>query len=79
MRLTKDVEVTGHFANVIGAAQKANATTISIQSYWTFCNFTTREHAEQFRFEMLELEYDVSEINTYRPLVPFEVMVHHPR
>lgn len=72
--------VTGHFCEVIGEAQRNNATSISIQDFYTFCNFNTREDAQRFLDNMHTAgKADGHGVNTERPFVKFEVSIHHPK
>lgn len=73
------IEHTGQYRDVINAARDCNATQVSIQQYWTFCNFATRTDAEAFNAVASANNWKTMGINTNRPYVPFEVAVSNPK
>lgn len=73
------IDHAGHFEEVLNAAKDRHATSSSVQSYWTFCNFRTREQSESFVRWCEEKGKAHNGVNTERPFVPYEVAVRHPR
>lgn len=72
------VSHTGHFERVLLLAELHNATSVSVQNYYCFCNFANTRDASYF-LRALPKDMDASDINTERPGTPAEVRIRHPK
>lgn len=63
----------GSFKKTLDTARAHNASSVSIQEYYCFCNFDTLADAEAFSNAMGEDQ----PVNTGRPFVKFEVTILH--
>lgn len=72
-----NVDIGGHFADIVGEAQRNHASRISIQSYYTFCGFKTLQDAEAFEAWCRASGKETNGVNRERSYTPYEVAVHH--